>query len=346
MFRVGIVGIGFMGMIHYLAYQRVPGARAVALCSRDEKKRRGDWRGIQGNFGPAGQQMDLSAVRTYAQLDELLADAEVDMVDICLPPAQHASATIQAVSAGKHVLCEKPMALTDDECRQMVEASQRAGRQVLIAHVLPWFPEFAQAWTLVQQGRYGQPLGGYFKRVISDPQWLTDYYDPRQVGGPLIDLHVHDAHFIRILFGMPSAVTSQGRMRGEVVEYCHSLFHFQDRPLSVAATSGVIRQQGRAFTHGFEIHLEKATLQFEMAVIDRQPRVLIPFTIYAEDGVQQPQLVSGDEVDAFAGELTEVKQAIESGRTSRLLDSALARDAIALCHRQTDSVRQGRTVSV
>ena len=74
MVKVGIVGIGFMGMIHYLAAQRASGLKVVALCSRDPKKLAGDWTSIQGNFGPRGTQMDLSGVRCYRDFEELLAD--------------------------------------------------------------------------------------------------------------------------------------------------------------------------------------------------------------------------------------------------------------------------------
>ena len=76
-----------MGMIHYLAYQRAAGAKVAAICTRDEKKLRGDWRGIKGNFGPPGQMMDLGGIAKYARLEEMLADPGVDVVDICLPPA-------------------------------------------------------------------------------------------------------------------------------------------------------------------------------------------------------------------------------------------------------------------
>ena len=110
MIRVGIAGIGFMGMIHHLAYQRVKGARVSAICSRDEKKLAGDWRGIQGNFGPPGNQMDLAGIAGYRDFDELLADPKIDLVDICLPPSLHAYAAVAEFKAGKHVFCEKPIA--------------------------------------------------------------------------------------------------------------------------------------------------------------------------------------------------------------------------------------------
>ncbi|HAY79700.1 MAG TPA: gfo/Idh/MocA family oxidoreductase, partial [Planctomycetaceae bacterium] len=245
MVRVGIAGVGFMGWIHYLAYQHATGAKLTAFCSRSEKKRAGDWRDIQGNFGPPGEQIDVSDLTAHASYEALLQDPDIDLVDICLPPDQHADATIAALQAGKHVLVEKPMALTTDQCEQMVNVAQEAGKQVFVAHVLPFFPEYAHARSVIADGQYGQLIGGNFKRVISDPLWLEDFYDPQRVGGPLVDLHVHDAHLIRMLFGMPSAVTSTGRMRGEVVEYCDTLFHFDDNPtLVVRATGGVINQQG------------------------------------------------------------------------------------------------------
>src|SRR5579863_9545587 len=109
MTRIGIVGIGFMGMIHYLAAQRVAVAKVVALCSRDARKLAGDWTSIQGNFGPRGSQMDLSGLSRYKEFDELLADPKVELVDLCVPNDSHSDMAITALRAGKHVLVEKPI---------------------------------------------------------------------------------------------------------------------------------------------------------------------------------------------------------------------------------------------
>jgi hypothetical protein len=77
MVRIGIVGLGFMGMIHYLAARKLRGAKVTAICSRDPKKLAGDWRGIRGNFGPPGEQMDLGKIKKYQRLDDLLADPDL-----------------------------------------------------------------------------------------------------------------------------------------------------------------------------------------------------------------------------------------------------------------------------
>src|SRR5437868_5767338 len=104
MVSIGIVGVGFMGMIHYLAARKLKGARVTAICSRDPKKLAGDWRGIRGNFGPPGEKMDLSKVKKYDHLDALLDDPEIDLVDICYPTHLHAPTAMAALKAGKHVL--------------------------------------------------------------------------------------------------------------------------------------------------------------------------------------------------------------------------------------------------
>jgi len=346
MIRVGIVGIGFMGMIHYLAYQRVRGVKVQAICSRDPQKLAGDWRGIQGNFGPPGAHMDLAGIKAYASLDELLADPQIDLVDICLPPALHAPATIAACQAGKHVFCEKPIALSPRDAERMVNAAVRAKRQLLIGHVLPFFAEYALARDLIARKKYGQLLGGSFRRIISDPTWIKDFYDPRTVGGPLVDLHIHDAHFIRLIAGMPSVVASTGRMRGDVVEFVDTHFRFPDSDVTISATGGVIRQQGRPFTHGFEIYLERATLRFDFAATAAGP-VATPLTLFTSDGqAVQPELPSGDSIAAFVGEIGEVCRSIRRGETSPVLAGELARDALVICQREAQSVRTGKPVRV
>ncbi len=347
MIRVGIVGIGFMGMIHYLAYQKVRGAKVAAICSRDRKKLAGDWRGIQGNFGPPGTMMDLKGVKPYEDWREMLEDPEIDVVDICLPPALHGEVAIAAAKAGKHALVEKPIALEQATARRMLQAAERAGTLLLIGHVLPFVPEYAFAAQMVRSGKYGRLLGGHFKRIISDPSWLKDFFDPRAVGGPVVDLHIHDAHFIRMLCGMPQAVFSSGRMRGDVVEFFTTQFLFEDaevepvrgakpphpRPnstalaasrshkgrweLALTATGGVVNQQGRSFTHAFEIYLEQATVMYDSAVIDGQAVTNMPLTVLGPKGkVTRPKLKAPD---SFVAELSEVVRTVKSGQSSPIL---------------------------
>ncbi len=111
MVRIGLAGVGFMGMIHYLAARRLAGAAVTALHTRDPKKLAGDWRGVRGNFGPPGEVVDLGPIHRHPRYDDLLADPDVDLVDICTPTGQHEAMAVAALKAGKHVLVEKPIAI-------------------------------------------------------------------------------------------------------------------------------------------------------------------------------------------------------------------------------------------
>ena len=346
MIHVGIAGLGFMGMIHYLAYQKLRGVRVRAMCEQDPQRLAGDWRSIKGNFGPPGKMMNLTGIARYSRLEELLADRQVDLIDICLPPALHAQTAIHALEAGKHVFCEKPIALTPADADRMVKAAQKAGRLLMIGHVLPFFPEYRFAYQTIRSGKYGELLGGHFKRVISDPLWIRDFYSPTVCGGPMVDLHIHDAHFIRLIFGMPKAVHTVGRMRGEVAELFHTQFRFEDPALFATATSGVIYQQGRPFTHAYEIYLRRATLVFEFAALGKNSAGT-PVTVLTDQGrVLRPKLGSSDPVDAFVAEIEEVLRSVRSHRPSALLDGKLARDALVLGQRQTLSLVKQREVRV
>jgi predicted dehydrogenase len=347
MIRVGLVGLGFIGWIHWLAYGRLAGVRVAAICETDKRRLTGDLRGIQGNFGPPGEQIDLTGIGAYAKLDDLLADPQVDLVDISLPTSLHADMAIRALEAGKHVFCEKPMALRLVDCERMVAAAEKAGRMLMIGHVLPFFPEYDWVLATIRGGEYGRVRGGAFRRVIADPKWLEHFWSAEHIGGPMLDLHVHDAHFIRLVFGMPTEVATSGRVRGGMPEFWHSQFRYADSELVVQATSGTIEQQGRPFLHGFEIHLERATLAFEFAVIGGEGRYLCePMLLDDRGGVQRPSLPGGDPIEAFAAELREVVQSVSEGKMSEVLGAVLAQDAMRICEREAASLQRGRPVKI
>ena len=215
------------------------------------------------------------------------------------------------------------MGLTAAECDKMVKAAEKAGKQMLVGHVPAVLAGICLRAEGDRQRQVRQAAGralqaGHFRSAAGSRTSSI----PAKVGGPLVDLHVHDAHFIRLLFGMPTAVTSQGRLRGDVVEYCVSQFQFADPARwSSSSASGVVNQQGRSFTHGFEIHLEKATLYFDLAVLAGGKLQVTPLTLLDGKGkAEQPKLPAGDPMlTAFEAEIKEVVRSIASDQPSALL---------------------------
>jgi predicted dehydrogenase len=346
MVGIGVVGIGFMGMIHYLAAKRLAAGKVVALCSRDPKKLAGDWTGIHGNFGPRGTQMDLSAHARYADIDALLADPAIDLVDLCVPNDEHAPLAIKALKAGKHVLVEKPIALAAADADAMLAAARESGKLLMVAQVLPFFPEFAYAAEAVRSGRYGALKAAHLTRVISKPDWSAGIADADRSGGPAIDLHIHDTHYIGLICGVPKAVHSRGVVeRGTVVHLTTQYLYDRD-DLAVSAVSGALSQAGRPFAHGFDLYLERATLSFGFASLGGEGQ-LNPLSVILPDGtVERPALGDGDPIAAFADELTVAVASVEQGQAGPQLSGELARQALVICQAEVESVRTGRPVEV
>ena len=340
MVRIGIVGVGFMGMIHYLAARKLKGAQVTANCSRDAKKLAGDWRSIRGNFGPPGEIMDLGPIKKYDRLEKLLADPDIDLVDICNPTHLHPNTAIQALKAGKHVLVEKCIALEPRDADAMVNAAAKAGKLLMVAHVLPFFSEFAFAADAIRGGRFGKLLGGHFKRVISKPDWSAEIGDASKTGGPAIDLHIHDTHFIGLVCGVPAAVFSTGVIEDDAVQYLTTQYLYGDGGPCITCSSGALAQKARPFVHGYEIYLERATLVYESGAT--------PLTVLHADGrTEQPKFEGGDDATAaFTAEIQAAVDGVATGRLPDLMSGKLARDALVMCHRECESVRTGKPVAV
>lgn len=341
MIRIGIVGVGFMGMIHYLSSRKLKDAQVTAICSRDEKKLAGDWRSIQGNFGPRGEMMDLSGIKKYRNLEDMLADKDIDMIDVCNPTHLHPECAIKALQAGKHVFVEKAIALEPKDADAMLEAAKKANRLLMVAHVLPFFPEFAYAAQAIRGGEFGKLLGGHFKRVISKPDWSAEIGDASKTGGPAVDLHIHDTHFIGLVCGVPKQVCSTGIVdQGGSVDHLTTAYLYGPSGPAVSCSSGALTMKGRPFVHGYEIYLEKATLVYESGTC--------PLMVLKADGTsEQPKLAGGDDATtAFTIEIQAAIDGIKANREHDYLSGKLARDALVMCYREIESVKAGKAVSI
>jgi predicted dehydrogenase len=339
MIHIGILGIGFMGVTHFKALRQVPGAKVVALCTRDPKKLSGDWRGVQGNFGGAGGVQDLTGIRKYRDMDGLFADRGVDLVDICLPTPLHKRATLEALAAGKHVLLEKPIEVSLAAADRMLAAAKKARRQFMVAQVLRFFPEFRYLKHAVETGTHGSLKALHLKRVISVPDWGSWNEDLKRTGGPAIDLHIHDTDFVNFLFGRPRAVSSSGVMRrdGRQLMYIATQYDLGRRDLAVSACSGAVATKGIPFQHGYDAYFEKATVAYNST---HCPKVTV---VDAKGKKSHPKLPFAD---AFVGELQEAVRAVVSGKPSRLIPAQSARDSLAVCLAEVESARGGKTVRI
>lgn len=350
MIRIGIIGIGFMGFAHFEGAKRLKGAKVTAFATRDPKKRAGDWTSIQGNFGPRGGKFDTSKLKTYSDYHDLLADPDIDLVDICLPTDLHEQVVLESLAAGKPTLVEKPIAIELAAADRMVQAARKAGQPLMVAQVLPFHPEFQFAARCIRSGEYGKLLAAHFRRVITPPKWSEEMSDFRRLGGWGIDLHIHDNHFIGLVCGTPTGVFSRGIAQDGLVNHVHTQYLYDDPRLAVSCVSGGIAAAGLEFGHGFEIFLETATLQYDAGTYGsgkkKQWVVNRPLTLIMSDGkATQPKLKGGGEwCAAFTAELQAAADALRDSRVPAILSAELARDALRLCHAEAQSIASGKPV--
>lgn len=187
-----------MGRMHANVYGLLENAQLVALVDRKEEKRSL----YSKDFG----------VPAYETLHEMLANHEVDAVDICLPTFEHKDATLAVAQAGKHVFCEKPMALTVDDAEEMISACDKMGVRLMIGHCIRFWPEYALLKKYVDEGTLGKLLSINLTRYGEFPFWSTDNWlaDESKAGGGALDMHIHDTDFAHFLLGEPSSVHAFG----------------------------------------------------------------------------------------------------------------------------------------
>lgn len=205
-----MIGLGFMGAVHLSAYAKIAGANVAAVCASGSQNFTGDFSQVGGNLSREPVQFDFSTVRKCTDWRDLVADPDIDAVDICLPTDLHAQITVAALGNGKHVLCEKPMALTVAECERMIAAAAQANRILMIGQVLRFWPEYEELKRFVQTGEHGTIRSATFIRRSGLPDWSRWLTDESRSGGALLDLLLHDIDQALLLFGAPYRMAAKG----------------------------------------------------------------------------------------------------------------------------------------
>lgn len=195
-----VIGIGDIATRRVIpAIQAEPRSRLYGLVTRDAAK-----------AAPYN-------ARSWTSLDQALADSDVNAVYVATPVFLHAPQAIQSLRAGKHVLCEKPMALNEAEARAMVETAEEAGRTFGIAYYRRSYPKLQRAKQLVESAVIGKPViaeltshswfDGKSDGTGGGRSWLID--PAKAGGGPLFDIASHRIDVLNFLFGEPQRVSAQ-----------------------------------------------------------------------------------------------------------------------------------------
>lgn len=272
---IAVVGLGFMGSTHIRAYQAaakdgVP-CRLVAVADRSADRLSGRPSG-PGNLDTGASTellFDPKQVRAYFDPREAFGDPDVDAVSICTHTDTHVDLAIAALRSGKHVLVEKPVAISSSEARRLADAAADSGKLCMPAMCMRFWPGWAWLKERQRDGTLGAIQSAVFQRLGSAPDWAAFYGDIAKSGGSLFDLHIHDTDFVRFLFGAPDQVVSTGS-----VHHVSTLYRYgPGGPKHVVAEGGQDHHAGFGFKMRYVVIFENATADFDLGRAD--PLLLI-----------------------------------------------------------------------
>ena len=196
--KIGIIGVGNISASHIEAYLKNPNVELYAFC--DINRERLEYMGKK--YGVA---------RLYSDKSDMLKLPEIDAVSVCTWNSAHAECTIAALRAGKHVLCEKPMATNVEDAAAMKKAADESGKLLMIGFVRRFGNDCAILRDFIDAGYFGDFYyckATYLRRNGNPGGWFGD--KSRSGGGPLIDLGVHVIDLVRYCMGNPKPVSVYG----------------------------------------------------------------------------------------------------------------------------------------
>lgn len=338
MVKVGIVGLGFMGKMHFRCYKALENATIAAICDIDEDKFKAT-SGTAGNIPGAEAPLDLSGIQLYTDFDKMLAEAELDAISITLPTYLHYEHTLKALKAQLNVLCEKPLTNTVEQAEKMAAAARRNRRILQIGHCIRFWPEYAKTKELIDSGKYGKVQAATFQRFSLTPTWSWDNWlmDKAKSGGAALDLHIHDSDYVQYVFGMPKAVFSRAAT-GPSGDYDHIVTEYiYSDDFVITAEGGWIMSPTFGFEMSFNILLEKATIVYDCT---RQP----VFKVCPDKGEAfTPALEKGD---GYSLEIAHFVKAIAGEKVPEIITPRQSINSLKLILAEKKSASSGRVVSL
>ncbi len=335
--NVAVVGLGFMGVTHIKTYQQLKAARIVAVCDAVRLPVNGILPGVAGNITGSGA-LDLGRdVKVYRELADVLADPEVELVDICVPTTLHPEQAVAALKAGKHVLCEKPLALNSALAWKIVQAAQAAPGFFMPAMCMRFWPGWSWLKQVVAEKPYGRIQAARFRRMSAMPGWSQATYSSGKLsGGALLDLHIHDTDFVQFLFGRPASVFSSGVTRpGNSIDHVVTQYNYPGGP-TVYAEGGWLLFGN--FNMSYTVLCERATLDYDLA---RGAEALV----VTEKGKASRVVKSGGG-DGYTGEIRYMLEAILNRKAPKVVTAKDGLSAVEICEAEAKSVRTGKVVAV
>lgn len=354
MVRVGILGAGFMGEMHSNVYANLEGmVKLVAVCDYDT--------------GKAGKIAIPRGATPFSLSNfEKFINSGIELVDICIPTYSHAEYTIKVAEAGKHVLCEKPIALSLEEADRMIEAIQREKVKFMVAHCIRFWPEYIILKEYVEKKKLGKLKSLFLSRLSPTPTWTWSNWivKPEKSGGAVLDLHIHDTDFVTYLLGIPDSVYSKGTTNKNGLSHIYTTYNYNIPNLAIVSEGGWDMPEKFPFNMSYLAIFEGGILSFSSG---QQPNLLcyingketftpeMPSQGFATGiplAFQELKSNSGEtkgNISALGGYFNEIKyfvECIEKAKYPEIVTPKDARESLRIILAEIKSVETGEIISL
>lgn len=328
--RLGIVGLGYIARTHLAAAQTIPEVDIVAATrSRSAEA-------IVAEY---------PHLRIHDDTDALLEDPAVDGVIVCVPTFLHEQVVAAAARSGKHILCEKPIALNEAGAERIVDAARQAGVSLMIGQVLRFWPEYVRLRDLVREGAIGNVRAVSAWRLAEYPAWSDWFRDPAKSGGCLLDLHIHDIDFLYWLCGAPTSVSASGvQSENGAWDHVNTSLTYEGRAAQVEGS--YLMPAGWPFRMGIRVAGEIGAIEFNWSVQGDADRTTKRqgLLYYPADGA--PTEVLTPQANAYAEQLRYFVRQVESGQEPEIcppMESIAVMRIMTACR---ESIESGHQVKV
>lgn len=263
--KVGLWGCGGIAPAHQRAYEwledRGVPVKLVALCDINPEQFNKD---VKINISRGDEKPLKKIDRCYTDIDEMMANEELDIIDICLPVFLHKDAIIKSLNKGYNVICEKPMSLSTEECNEIIDAAKSAKGKAIIGQCIRFNAFYKYVRELIESNKYGKAFSASFHRLSPVPVWRGDRGKLNHGGGVNFDLTIHDIDYVNSIFGMPDKLscinTGNERYTGEDTGFT-TLVYNDGMIVNVRGDWNL--PQKFKFDYGFRINFDHAALELK-----------------------------------------------------------------------------------
>ncbi|CAN5679077.1 Gfo/Idh/MocA family oxidoreductase [soil metagenome] len=331
--RIAVLGAGFMGSTHAKALAQIPGVEIAAIYAHSERRAL-----------PLAEEL---GTQWTGELDPILRDESIDAIDICLPTPRHRPVAESGLAAGKHVLLEKPVALTDADAEALADLASQTDKVFMIAHVLRFWPEYMELAGLVKSGDYGKPVSGLAYRRQPFPAWSELFARSDLTGGAVIDMMIHDFDALNWIFGTPVAVTAKGVRNGRSGGWDQIQAMIDYGNASALVDGGMMMPESYPFSSNLQVLCESGAVEYAFRAGGRSVEMgggINELTLFPNEG--DPRQIDVSQKDPYLAEVEYFAACVARGEAATRATPADARSALQVALAARESLESGGPITV